>query len=334
MGVHRVVTIAGLAGSLASCGLSVGGLDTPDIEPVRPDASSSEEPAIVDAADEPSTAVGAAAVDAAVVAPGCALSGTYALDLQADVAWDGTRLFGIVPIIVSGEGQVSVQTRIDIDDTPTHGVTVRACGVKLQDFQSILAEVYSASIPDDVWEKLSLRWNTRANFTCAQPGCAFHADPVVAQLGIGISPDAAWPSPRDVIPDDVQRDDDGDGKPGIRIVLRGPSPGTRYQYPPTNLLIQQRVTEIELAIRLAATLDGTLTSCSARDGQISNMTLELRALACTLESGMPCSDADLAFVDDNLPVWAVKTARFHAQKMPANVSCAELRQSLALIASP
>ncbi|MET0283345.1 MAG: hypothetical protein ABW352_02705 [Polyangiales bacterium] len=323
----RLATIRGLGITLSACGLSTGGLDPNVIQPVE--ASTPMEPP--DAGPEPvaprdAEAIVEAAVDASAPIDPCPVHGTFALTLEADVHWEGTRLFGIVPIIVPGDGKVAVQTLVSIaPEGPAHPVTVRACGAKLPDFAASIGEVYGADIPAEVWDGLSLRWNTQAHFGCASSGCAFTTDPVTAQLGIGIPANAAWPSPRDTIPDVVQRDDDGDGLPGIRLRMRGPMDGPAYEHPPTSFLLLERVSEIQLAIRVGATLDGTLTSCETREGTTSAMTLDIRALACRLDDDTPCDDSQLGFIDDNLPVWTVQTATFRAARLPTNATCADVR---------
>jgi hypothetical protein len=330
MGI-RLATIRGLGITLSACGLSTGGLDPSVIQPVE--ASTPADPLPLpttpfDAATEPTDGADASveAVDAGPAFDPCPVHGTFALTLEADVHWEGTRLFNIVPIIVPGDGRVAVQTLIEIaPDGPDHPVTVRACGAKLPDFAASIGEVYGADIPDEVWDGLALRWNTQAHFGCTSSGCAFTADPVTAQLGIDLPASAAWPSPRDTIPSALQRDDDRDGLPGVRLRMRGPMDGPAYEHPPTSFLLVERVSEIQLAIRVGATLDGTLSSCDTRGGTTSAMTLDIRALSCRLDYGVTCNESQLGFVDDNLPLWTIQTATFRAQRLPPSATCADVR---------
>lgn len=334
MEIHRFARIAGLTGVLSACGFSAGGLQPAELEPARGDASHTPpaRPAASDAASDPGIR---RLLDAAVMETGsapapdpCPLSGTYALRLDLDVHWNGTTLFGIVPIVLPGDGRIAVQTSIDIADEAGHPVTVRACGAAIPDFGSVVGEVYGADFPDRVWEKLRPRWSTHADFACAGVGCAFRAEPVVAQLGIELPPGASWPSPRGTIAAALQRDDDQDGLPGVRIEMRGPAQGATYKHPPTSFLLQQRVTEIQLALRFGVTLEGMIASCDIRSGTIDGATMEIRALSCRLEGGQPCSEQDLSFIDDNLPVWTVRSASFTAARIPAGSACAAARERL------
>jgi hypothetical protein len=328
MGIRRHVA-CGLVLALCACDVSAGGLNPSPVDAFDGDASNPMPAPVLDAAAE-SMEAGAEAsladatpVDSTTIDP-CPVSGTYALTLQAAVHWEGTSLFQIVPIILPGDGMVVVKTLIDIAPTPEHAVTVRACGAQIPDFASSIGETYGADFPDEMWDRLPLRWNTRAHFECTNSGCAFEAEPVTAQLGIDVPANAAWPSPRDPIAASAQRDDDRDGLPGVHLRMRGPAEGA-YQHPPTSFLLVRRVSDIQLAIRLNATIDGALSSCDTRGGLTHGMTLDIRALACTVENGGACAEDELGFIDDNLPVWTVQSATFQAQRLPANATCGDVR---------
>jgi hypothetical protein len=262
--------------------------------------------------------------------------------VEADVDWEGTRLFGILPIIVPGGGKVVIRALVDIADADPSGYPslVRACAADIPDFgassplkkradffqrAASVGELYSAEFPLQVWERINTRWSTHGFFACAQPGCAFRSDLLTAQLGIALPTAGLWPSPRDPLDRSTLRDGDGDGRPGVHLRMRGADDAARYLRPPTSFLLLERVREIDLAICVGVALDGEVDSCAARSGAVRGMTLELRALGCQLESGRTCNDVEIGFIDDNLPVWQVRAARFRAARQSSGASCEQVR---------
>ncbi|HEY6878217.1 MAG TPA: hypothetical protein VI299_09360 [Polyangiales bacterium] len=297
--------------------------------PVRRDAEAAKdahkeaEDATVDAAPEPNED----AMSPVKMEDPCRPEGAYAVTIRANVHWAGSTLFGIVPIIVPGSGQLVVKTLLEVgkgeDVKPS---VLRACDAVLPDFAASVGELYGAEIPDEVWDSLSLQWNTSSEFECTDPGCAMRMEPVIAQLGIGIPTQSQWPSPRDLIPKNAPRDDDDDGLPGIRLRMIGPEESkARYQFPPTSFLLNKRVREIQLAIRFSLSLDGSIDSCNKRSGNSLGTALEIRGLACRLTDGTTCATEDLRFVDDNLPLWEVDAATFTAVRLPEGATCADAR---------
>lgn len=288
---------------------------SPGLPAMPPDDASVDEP------DEPDATV--STVDDAGVS--CDLSGSFALRIDADATWAGTTLFNIVPIIKPGTGTLSVVLLADMQ--ADHAVTLRACGAEVPDFASSVNETYGVAFPDEFWEKLALRWSVGFASTCADPGCALTFDPLIAQLGIGIPEHASWPTPRDKLDVATLRDEDGDGIPGVLLRCRGPKdPGPKkYSHPPTSYLLNARVSEIMIALRIGLTLQGKLDSCDRFGGGLPAMSVDTRALACQLDTGTRCAPEQLGFVDDDLPVWKIDNATFTAVRVPTGASCADVR---------
>jgi hypothetical protein len=325
----------------AGCGVEQGGLGTAvstDTRPVeaRPEAGAPAGSAdALDGGQSPGSDAALAAGDAALAPDAadarCPLDGLFALRIDAVVQWAGTSFFDIVPIILPGEGDMSLTVLSDLrTQAGERRATIRACGSEVPAFSASIGEHYGVDFADSVWERVPTRWSVGVRQTCDLPGCAFASDVVTAQLGLTLADSAPWPSPRDVLPDSTLRDDDGDGIPGIVLRTRGPSDvgGPSYTHPPTNYLLTSRVSEISLAVRVSAELAGALDSCDAYGGKAYGMTVDTRALACRLDDGTSCTPEQLGFVDDNLPVWKVDRATWTTVRVPAGASCADARAAL------
>lgn len=333
-GMRRVPLLCCMALG-ASCGVEREGLASIDISGEgATDGTPEGGPSGVDASTLPERPYADAAKPGSVVPPidaggKCEIDGLYALRIEAQVRWAGSTLFDIVPIISPGQGIVTIDVLADIQsDGAQRKSSIRACGSNVPDFTAdLVGERYGVAFPDAVWDKLSVRWPASVSVGCAEPGCSFATDFVTAQLGIGIGERAPWPSSRDPLDPNTLRDDDGDGAPGILLVARGPNdPGAvAYSHPPADLLLLQRISELQLAIRLGAGLQGTLESCTVLAGSLPQMTLDTRALGCRLDAGQPCGTDAVAFLDDNLPEWKVDSATWRAVRVPQGSSCAAAR---------
>jgi len=261
----------------------------------------------------------------------CRFEGTFALRIDADVQWAGTSLLDVVPIILPGEGRVSVTVLVTLqDDQGQRRAKIRACGAAVPDFSASVGERYGVEFPETVWDQVPTRWSVRARRECDTPGCTFATERVTAQLGLELGNGAAWPTSRDRLPSSIVRDDDRDGAPGIALRTRGPKDvgGPSYTHPPTSYLLTQRVREISLAVRVATDLAGSLESCDAYAGRAPAMTIDTRALGCRLDMGGSCNSEQLGFIDDNLPVWKVERASWKAVRVLEHASCAVVRDAV------
>jgi hypothetical protein len=58
------------------------------------------------------------------------------------------------------------------------------------------------------------------------------------------------------------------------------------------------------------------------------MSIDTRALGCRLDNGSACRADQTAFVNDNLPVWAVDRASWRMVDVSAGSGCREARAAL------
>lgn len=327
--------IVSLASMWSGCALEQEGLgltitrDPSSDAPATPDAGNGGSP------EPPRDALVPQVADTAV-APvpsvqdamtGCALSGTRALRIDAHVSWKGSALLDIVPVVFAGSGEVRIVVRLDAKGTGDEGqASIRACGTTVPPFLSSVQEVYGVRFDETLWDAVETRWKTSFSRACAEPGCAFTSDYVEAQLGVELPQHFAWPGPRDALSNTYQRDDDGDGVPGIpvRFDTHGDA-GPRYANPPTNLLLVERAKQIDLGLRVTVSLQGKLDSCQHYSGKTRSMTIDTRAHGCVLENGSACSAAAVSFVNDNLPVWEVQGASWQMVELPPGAGCAAAR---------
>lgn len=313
---------------LAACGVDVDGLGAsqPRAETTQPPEESDPLPPQDDSGVEEGSTRDGGALASTGGAKSCDLEGTFALRIDATMSWEGTTLFGIVPIILKGQGPFRIDTLVDIKKSPKGLVAnLRACGAITPDFAASVGERYGVTIPDANWEKLAARWSAGVNTKCSAPGCKYTSELLTAQIGIDIPPQATWPTSRDPLDSTTFVDADGDGTPGFLFLARGEADGPMYKHPPTSYLLIERIREMSLAVRVAAQLDGLIDSCDRYSGEAKQLAIETRALGCRLDSGELCREDQLSFLDDNLPVWTVDTARWRTLRMPANASCADAR---------
>jgi len=328
-----------LTGSGCDLDASALGSPTSEIEP----ATDGDGSIGIDNDAEASSQVGGDAgaaetnVDSAVAQttyppPGsCDLQGSFAVQLEAQVEWQGSALFDFVPIITPGKGKITVVVLTqNAWDGQKLTSAIRACGATTPDFASSINETYSVAFPDALWDKLALRWTTNLTTSCLSKNCDIQTDPVVAELGIGLPTASKWPTSRDPIDVANLRDDDNDGVPGIMLACRGPRDpgGLRYAHPPTTVLLTERASEISIGIRLAAQLQGKLDDCDKYSGDLPAMSIDTRAFACVNDYGTRCSADSIAFIDDNFPEWKVNGAKFKAVRLPPAATCADARTAM------
>lgn len=324
--------------SLALCTLAAVGCDVDSAGMNQLDVDDVSEPSPPDEEDAGQAPADGGEVEPMVVIEGsqnpdagiCSVEGVYALRLDANIRWEGSALFDIVPIIAKGAGMVSVDTLVTVTKQDGQLVsTLRACGAHFPDLKAAtLGETYSFQIPNETWDRVEARWATKARTSCEDPGCTISTDFLTAQFGLTIPERNAWPGPRDTIPATSTRDDDRDQLPGILMRAFGPREGN-YKHPPTSYLLGNRAQEASLAIRIGAALQGTVRSCNNLGGSVPSMILEMRALSCVLDSGAVCDAAQASFLDDNMPVWKVESGTWEATRVQSTASCADVRSVLA-----
>jgi len=286
-------------------------------QPPREAGSAPGLPALVDG--------GVAALDAG--APGCPLSGRYAVMVEFDVAWVGTQFAGILPVISAGEGKLSFAVIGEFIETGNSvGFEFRNCQASVPEFISTLPqERYQVRFSDAVWDSPNMP-NFRGQLaTCREPGCALRSTPIHALIGSALSdPAADWPTSATA---GKWPDHDGDGRPGVNAFMLGPSTGGNTAYPPLDLLAFRRVQKLDLGMRVSLTLNGRRESCDTIAGVIEDGAIDTRGLDCIATSRpMACQPSELQFLDDNLPAWTVRQGTFRGMKVEDSDGCARIRE--------
>jgi hypothetical protein len=338
----RVWTIGGISCALLGCSVEQAGLGvmtTHDDTTATPIGSSDDAPSDEDQGEDPQADPHEDPVDAALppardaASNTCSFAGLRALRIDATVSWKGSALLDLVPVVWPGSGVVSIIALVDIrsDDGASGSATIRACGAVVPPFISSLGEVYAMQFEDALWEAIGARWTVPVARSCATAGCAFSTGYVEPQLGVELPSQASWPGPREALPDSALRDDDGDGTDGVPIEAHDPGnagANLKYAHPPADYLQFDRVSEVMLALRVGVELRGKLDSCTRYSGSSAMMSIDTRALGCRLDNGSACRADQTAFVNDNLPVWAVDRASWRMVDVSAGSGCREARAAL------
>ena len=178
-------------------------------------------------------------------------------------------------------------------------------------------------------------------------GDEFTTAPAPFSFGFrGLDPDGPWPTtPEEMMP--LMFDSDVDGNPGITGLpfagqVPGEPDGITFSDPRLTITMNPppRASQLFLALRTRAGLQGRLTACAAPmngtellgprlDGNVVPNTLkvETRNVACTVTgTNQACEKDQVKFIDDNLPQFNPNgTSRFVALKIPDNFTCEEVR---------
>jgi hypothetical protein len=266
----------------------------------------------------------------------CSLAGTYSAEVVLDVKWRAETIFGLIPVIAAGSGQIRFLLRMDSDASGDLAhAKLRSCRGELPDFAGsfLTDELYSAHIPDAAWEAPAMpSWDLNWNVACRKPGCSVNLDSVVVTLGA--TPGTAWPGRTGSLSTVVSADHDGDGFPGVSYTMRGPpeknAAGKAYSHPPVTFSLSTRATELQLAFQLRAQVQGKLTSCDAITAGFTQAAVEARAIGCRTRKNatapvLACDADQIAFVDDNLPNWTVTGGSMRIKRVAASASCAAIR---------
>jgi hypothetical protein len=302
-----------------------------------PDAGRATEPATHDAgasAGEP-TSTDSGLTEGAPDT--CTVQGTYALETEVSVSWEGSSVSGLA-LIAGGTGKV-VMRALTMLDGRTRQATLSPCSLTLPDFETapgsvIGKELYGMDVPDESWDNPAMpRWQTPWGLSCDAPGCSIFSGMVEAVVGARVtSMPFTWPGPTGPRDGFMPSDDDADGLLGLTLVTRGPdSPkkgGEPYAYPPLVTSLLSRARAVMVAVGMRSQMQGTLETCDRYSGTLSFGGLYARTLGCTKQFGMrrdaPCEANDMQFLDDHLPVWRVEGGRFRATRIDAP-TCAAVR---------
>jgi hypothetical protein len=288
------------------------------------------------ASDGRDAAVATTVADAASAPdPGCVLDGRFALRIVFQVGWVGTEFASIVPIIDTGEGELSITMLMELKTSAARlEGSFRTCAAEGPEFAATLSrERYQAHFAEAVWDAPSMpMFSTSLHASCQIPGCRVSTEPLTTLTG------AALASAMDPWPQDVSAgswpDHDGDGAPGIAVSMLGPEQGP-YAYPPLDLLSLRRVGNLGLGQRVTIGLDGTLDSCDVMQGATGEGRIETRAVFCqAVSSPAECQPRELEFLNQNLPVWTVRQGAFQAKRVARDADCHAVRHAFGPVQPP
>jgi len=267
----------------------------------------------------------------------CTIQGTYAMESEVSVTWEGSSVAGLA-LIAGGTGKVVMQALTQLDGR-TRQATLRPCSFSLPDFETapgsvIGKEIYGMDVPDEVWDNPAMpQWQTPWGLSCDVPGCSIFSGMVEAVVGARVtSMPFTWPGPTGPRDGFMPSDDDADGLLGLTLITRGPDSPKRgeqpYAYPPLVTSLLSRARSVMVATGMRSQMQGTLESCDRYSGTLSFGGLYARTLGCTKQFNnrrdVPCEANDMQFLDDHLPVWRVESGRFRAVRIDAS-TCAAVR---------
>jgi hypothetical protein len=250
---------------------------------------------------------------------GCQLEGNYALRTEVDISWDGWTLIGL-PILSPGEG-VFTMDAVSILHEADKRAEVIPCNI---------------TIPDEIWDRPSIpRWNTTWGSSCAEPGCKIFTGPLAVVFGARVTGEPfTWPGARGERTNFQPVDDDSDGLPGVTLIARGPTrmnaEGRSYSYPPLVVSLFARARKIMMAMGMHSQIEGTISRCGELDGVLTDVGAYGRTLGCLGMRGTEefvCSPDDVQFLDENMPVWKVRSAKFRSVRVQ-DANCAAVHAAL------
>jgi hypothetical protein len=283
----------------------------------------------------------------------CDVTGTWATFVEVGVGWQSGT-------IKPGAGTVKQWIVSHRTQTPTGGVqdVAHVCGIGAQgvplgsawfstiDVPQLMPPVVGEWTGTEFLAALFDRGKTPAvtlattvtgqDPTNASLGDQFTTNPEPFQLGVeGLAGDTPWPDAATMLPMVV--DHDGDGAPGMSgMPFQGPvagePPGTVFKNP--RLAIPNdspRTSQLYLALRTRAALNGKLTSCDpARfEGKVvgSTLVIEVRNVGCVVaDTKAPCSTDQANWIDSNLPQFKFNgTSNVVSIKVADDSTCEEVR---------
>jgi hypothetical protein len=155
----------------------------------------------------------------------------------------------------------------------------------------------------------------------------------------GLAPDAEWPDVATLTPLAQAADHDGDGHSGITgVPFQGQVPGEEEGLVFRNPRLEvgtnppQRAEMLYMAVRTTAALQGTIVDCDHLriEGEVvpESLRIDSRIVGCDVaETGLPCTEGQVAFIDSNLPVFRPNgTSLMVSIKVPSQTTCADVRE--------
>ena len=294
----------------------------------------------------------------------CDLSGFWAMRQDVHTTWPDMSASGATAI-EAGMVKATVWElhRYDYDGSVIT-VQKKGCGSDVfpETRTPIWGEIYSFTIPQDVFDSLDLVDANDVDFVDADPGDSFVTGSEAALVGIRLDdPLGAWPSNRSEVGGSGAVngarwvDDDSDGVPGLTLWPRstldttatGVSEGFDYvtvdfTVVEPDLVVTERAGCVSVGTRVITHLDAAIdaSSCNTITGSVINegangrfrscalvpeADWDTKAVSCTAEdwaSAELCTETQLSILDDSDPVQS-STATFDLIKL-GDLSAADI----------
>jgi hypothetical protein len=266
-------------------------------------------------------------------------SGIFGIKTEIDVWWQDDVM---PPIVDPGRGKIVIYLRANLTDVCPDGSggqgEITVCGTELPGFISFInCDAYAITFPDTLWDLPTMpKIYTTGSTTGFVPGETLTIAAATGLLGVDMSdPMGAWPTMAGGLMcaagtgGQCFPDHDGDGKPGISIVmgkigdkvpnfetdgcgLAGDEPvvyrGAPLSAGPEALCNAPEDPNcrraIDLAIGVRSRIGGAGeigADCMSGAGDATADSVDSRVWDCTLDNGTPCAPAEAEFVDSAAP---------------------------------
>lgn len=276
-----------------------------------------------------------------------AASGVFAIKTVIDVWWQDDV---DPPLVDPGRDFITVYLKGTLTDVCSDGSDgcgeMMGCGTILPPFASWAnCNAYAITIPDAVWDQPTMpKFFTHGSVDKFEPGGLLQIAKATGLVGFNMedADNAAWPTSIDNVtcmgmvegdPTSCFPDHDGDGRPGISIVMGkigtnyrdtgcglGSDP-VKYQGAPLDGLLGalcdpmtdntcKRATDLSIGLRTRLGGGGLIDTCDATGkaqgkGASDADYLDSRVTGCKLNDGTECTIDNVKFVDSSAPMYNI-----------------------------
>lgn len=289
--------------------------------------ASSEDASLTDAS-RTDASPDAALTDASLADAGgiaCDLGGSWAVRVRLPISWPGGAL-------QAGLDNAVIWLRYQGTQAGSSwSGSAQPCGITLPDFRLnplVANETYALRVPDTLFDHtpayLSPIPSSMTIGGSSSVGDSVAIAPAGNVIGATLANPVtdAWPADHTTL---QSVDTDMNGQPGITANY---VTDATHVGPPLNLSRTQRAASSYVAVRLAFSAGGSITTCSALDGPITFSHFDTHILGCAVAGGGACNATLTDFLDDNRPVYSPNAATYHAIKVDPGTTCAQVRTML------
>jgi hypothetical protein len=272
----------------------------------------------------------------------CNLNGTFAVKAEFDIEWDATVFLGVTVISAGSATTSSWSIRKHTQTGSTIDVDTTGCGGTVPDLCSpFFNQAFAQNFPDAIWDLPSMPVSeSTMTLVDPDPGEAFLGPTEVTLLGLSIpTPGGPWPGEWNDV-SITWLDHDNDGLLGVtsKMINTGTSTscgGMPYANlpDPTTPFSATRITDVRVGSRSIGTYDGSLTSCSVIEGEVTGSASGFPEInghvhSCKLSNGNACSLAQINALDDQAQATGRRTlaTRFTMVKVADDVTCGDVRE--------